>query len=742
MVMARLLDAFRARMPRGLVDNARFLFLAFTLAAMAVVAGQLLFVSGLDSTVEIIALPVIGALVWRWVQWHRTGKTHALDVALEAATIISMTAALGNPLAAVGVLYLMVLYRALFSSVRAVALGMPLTVGAFLYSVEAASHPDYAITDPVFLLRAPFFPVVGLFGVMFSHVLRRSEAAQRKYEALVEQAGDAIFLRDRYGTILEVNQRACTSLGYSRDELVGRTIFDIEVGIDAEELRRNLRERHDTEHFTLEGRQQRKDGTTFPVEIRTGPIDLGDETVFMAIVRDVTEQEEFERQLTYQAFHDDLTNLPNRALFEERLIHALKRLERNPGRLAVMFLDLDNFKIVNDSLDHHHGDDMLRIVGRRLSKAVRPGDTVARMGGDEFTILLEDIDGAGEALTIAERIEEVMREEIEVGGYAFSIGASIGVAIHTEPGTSSQELIRRADVAMYEAKSRGKGGTVLYDGNLRREVRERIDMELSLSGALEREELTLHYQPVIDLVTHEVREVEALLRWMHPTRGLLTADAFLELAEESGTIRQINTWMLHRACAQMAEWKRTDDVFNDVVISVNVSEHLLRDPRLVNIVSRTLRETRLHPESLKLEIDEKIILNDVSQAADSLHALHDLGVKLAVDNFGSINSTFNYLRQVPFDSFKIEQSFVEGFHPSSREAQMLAGLARFAEIMGLTITANGVSGEQYDHLSAHGCHLGQGKRFGEPVSPERLVGTIQQAESDTPEQHANESRPS
>jgi diguanylate cyclase (GGDEF)-like protein len=434
----------------------------------------------------------------------------------------------------------------------------------------------------------------------------------------------------------------------------------------------------------------------------------------------VSERKEAELELSHAALHDALTGLPNRALFLDRLALALRRNERRSGSVAVLFCDLDRFKVVNDSLGHDAGDRLLVDVAGRIAAALRPADTVARFGGDEFTMLCEDIAGEIEAATIAQRIVDVFREPFQLDDGEVFLATSLGIAIARGTDDRAEDLIRDADAAMYRAKERGKGRYEIFDEAMRADAVARLETESALRRALERGELRLHYQPEVELASGAITGFEALLRWEHPTRGLLRPAAFIPLAEETGLIVGIGEWILQQACSEAARWAEP------LTLSVNLAPRQLAQPDLVATVRRALAETGIDAARLCLEITESAVMESGAATTAQLRALKSLGVRLAIDDFGTGFSSLAHLRRFPVDVIKIDGTFVAGLGSEPQDASIAAAVISLAHALGLTTVAEAVeTDEQLGVLRQLGCDLGQGHLFARPQPPEdavRLVG--------------------
>jgi diguanylate cyclase (GGDEF)-like protein/PAS domain S-box-containing protein len=438
-------------------------------------------------------------------------------------------------------------------------------------------------------------------------------------------------------------------------------------------------------------------------------------------ITDITERKLVEEQLAHQAFHDRLTNLPNRALFMDRLDHALARSARREHSVAVLFMDLDQFKMINDTLGHKAGDQLLLGVGMRLASCLRPGDTAARFGGDEFTLLLEDIDAIDDAIEVAERVAKQLTAPFSLEGHEIYVTTSIGIALSGSSHERPDDLLRNADMALYEAKYKGKNRYAVFDPRMNSRTWERLELESDLRRALEREEFALAYQPVVHLDTGVVVEVEALLRWNHPKRGLLLPAQFLPLAEETGLVIPIGAWVLRHACLQAKTWTDLDANGSGPVISVNLSRREFSHSRLVEAVAQALRETELDPRRLKLEIAEHVLIEHIESSLDMLRDLKSLGVQLAVDDFGTGYSALGSLKRFPVETLKIDRTFVQSLGRHAEDNAMVRAVIAFASALGMHIIAEGVETEaQARALRDLGCVYGQGFFLVNPLSGKAL----------------------
>lgn len=434
---------------------------------------------------------------------------------------------------------------------------------------------------------------------------------------------------------------------------------------------------------------------------------------------DVTGRRVAEELLAHHALHDSLTGLPNRRLLADRLEQALARSRRQGSAVAVLFVDLDQFKVVNDSAGHAVGDELLRVAADRISGHLRAVDSVARFGGDEFVVVCEDFGSDRELSVIADRLLGAMAEPFRVGEEEFVLGASIGIAVSSRGNDSAEALIRDADLAMYEAKDRGRARCVVFDGALRDALEQRQQVETELRHGLGRAELRLLYQPVIDLQLGEMTGVEALVRWQHPTRGLLGPGEFIAVAEESGLVVPLGEWVLHEACRQLQEWQRAYG--RGLTMAVNVSARQLGDPRFPDVVAQVLDVTGAEPAAVCLELTETALLDATDATATTLEALRGLGVRLALDDFGTGFSSLTFLKRFPIDVVKVDQSFVRNVAADPEDAAIVAAVVNLGRSLNLETIAEGVeTAEQLAHIRQLGCRLAQGYLFSPPRPPEEI----------------------
>jgi diguanylate cyclase (GGDEF)-like protein len=443
-------------------------------------------------------------------------------------------------------------------------------------------------------------------------------------------------------------------------------------------------------------------------------------------------------QLIREAFRDSLTGLPNRALFMDRLAHALTRAERRGANLAVLFLDLDRFRILNEALGHEVGDRLLREVGHRITSCLRPEDTVARLGGDEFGLLLEATSDLAAATATAERISAEIQRPFVVDGRDVLISASIGIALTAGGSMQPDEVLRNADLAMYQAKAEGRARYELYQPGLSVSTRERLDLQSDLRTAGARQELTLRYQPVVTLAAIHPVEVEALIRWDHRRRGALLPADFIALSEETGLIVPMGQWVLREACRQARTWQTPGPSVAPLIVGVNLSASQFERDTLPEEIALILRETGLDPTRLQLEVSEAVLMRDDPRMLDRLEALKAIGVRLAIDDFGTGYASLSYLKRLPVNCLKIDRSLVKGVGHDTEDTAIIRAVATLARRLGIVVTAEGVeTAEQLTELRAVGCEQGQGYYFARPVSADRLPELL--ASLDADERHGSPS---
>ena len=551
---------------------------------------------------------------------------------------------------------------------------------------------------------------------------RRAESASRLVEdfnnEILSHTNEGIAVFDRELRYVLWNKAMEEQSGMKAADVLGRPALDLfphlrEQGIDA-----YIR-------MALEGREVTTPEVRYS-DTRTGRSGwasalyrprrdaAGNNIGVIGFIRDVTVRRQAEEQIQYQAFHDVLTGLGNRSLFQDHLTLAVAIGQRRKRVVAVLFLDLDHFKLINDTFGHTFGDELLKGIAARLKSCVRRVDTVARIGGDEFAIVLQDMERQEDAADLAHKIVELVAQPIDIQGQRLYVTASVGVSIFPHDGEDAETLLKNADNAMYRAKSEGRNNYQLCTPELRKWVQERLTLESGLHRALERGEFVLHYQPEVDLATHQITGMEALLRWEDPERGLLPPGSFISLAEDRGLIVPIGVWALREACKQAKEFQALG--FPHFRVSVNLSARQFRDPNLMNHVDRALAESGLDPQCLELEITESIAMQDVEHSLRVLNALRMRGITIAIDDFGTGHSSLSYLKRFTIDALKIDRVFINDLSVGETDQAIVASIIALAHGLKLRVIAEGVEKEEQLHfLRENGCEEVQGFLFSYPL---------------------------
>lgn len=551
-----------------------------------------------------------------------------------------------------------------------------------------------------------------------------SRASEERFRSLVQNASDMVTVIDEDGLISYQSPSIERILGYTPAEVEQRRLTEFMHPDDAARALSDLERIVELERGTVrfEARWRHANDTFRQVEALCTNL-TADPSVRGIVVnaRDVTERKSLERQLTRRAFLDSLTNLPNRLLFLHRLDRALQRAGGATHSVGVLFLDLDRFKVVNDSLGHEIGDQLLIAVAQRLRRIVRPADTVARLGGDEFIVLIEGAQQLDEVVRVAERIIEGLGSPVRLNRHEVTVAASVGIAIGDGPSVSSQDLLRNADIALYRAKEQGSGQFVVFDASMAHQAVERLALENDLRRAVQRNEFRVHYLPEMDLSTGQLAGLEVLVRWMHPERGLVRPTEFIPVAEETGLIVPIGEWALRQACEQMRFWQDTFPQAGELQLALNLTAHEFQRHDLVDHITSTLREAGLEPGVLRLEISEAIMVAEPRSAFDKLRRLKECGIKLAIDDFGSGYSSLSYLTRVSFDTLKIDRQFVSGPGGVTSNLSIVRAVTSLAHALGMSVTAEGIeSREHLTRVRAAGCDYGQGFLFSDALEAEEV----------------------
>jgi diguanylate cyclase (GGDEF)-like protein/PAS domain S-box-containing protein len=596
-----------------------------------------------------------------------------------------------------------------------------------IYLTANADHPTVErakVTEPFGYVIKPFEErelhttiEVALYKHKAEHKLVESE---ERYRLLAELSPEAIIVQSD-DKIVYANPAASNLFGAQTvATLLGRSVADF-IHVDHRQnfhaRSRHLRESQQSDlkaekFVTLNG--QIRD-----VEVVMASVTYDGKPATQILTRDITERRRAEEQLLHDAFHDSLTGLPNRALFIDHLQLAINHLRRRKGYLfAVLFIDLDRFKVINDSLGHMVGDKLLIATARRLESCLREGDTIARLGGDEFTILLDGIKDRGDAQRVAERVQELLAEPFDLAGHELFLTASVGIKYSGTDDEQPEDLLRDADTAMYCAKTFGKAQYQVFDAQMHTSALTNLQLESDLRRAIEREEFRANYQPIVSLQSGRISGFEALVRWHHPERGVILPSEFISFAEETGLILQIDRIVLRQACLQMRKWQETIPVTRGMKISVNLSCKQFMQPMIVQQVLEILEDTGLDPCSLKLEITESVMMERGDHAMSVLEQLSRTGIELSLDDFGTGYSSLSYIHRFPVTTLKIDQSFIKRIGGEQNE-EIVRAVVALARNLGMEVVAEGIeTGVQLDQLRALNCEKGQGYYFSNPVDVE------------------------
>ncbi len=568
------------------------------------------------------------------------------------------------------------------------------------------------------------YPPVFVAIVQDSTERKRAETQMSKLSGAVEQTADAVMITDSQGEIEYVNAAFETISGYGRGEAVGSKPSLIKSGMhDAAFYRRmwSVLRRGGVFQDVLINR--RKSGELYYEEKTITPLknENGRITHYISTGKDITDRMETQERLHHLAYHDLLTGLPNRAMLSDRLQHALTRASRARERLAVLILDLDRFKVINDTLGHDIGDRLLRAIAARVQSCVRDSDTLARLGGDEFAVLLEDVTGAGQISAVATEILDQFARPVVVEEHELFVTPSIGIGIYPDDGDDMLSILKNADTAMFRAKEHGGNTYQFYASDMGAKALQRLTLETGLRRALARNEFVLHYQPQFDLHTGDITTIEALVRWQHPDLGLVPPADFMRLLEETGLIVPIGEWVLQTACVQNKIWQ--DQCRGLLRIAINVSPRQFRHGSdLVQLVANALKKSGLEGRHLELELTESTVMENVQAAVDTMDALSAMGVRIAIDDFGTGYSSLNHLKRFPISTLKVDRSFVQDITRDPDDAAMVSTIAAMGHHLMLQVVAEGVESEaQLDFLRKCDCDVVQGYLLGRPLSAEEMT---------------------
>jgi diguanylate cyclase (GGDEF)-like protein/PAS domain S-box-containing protein len=559
---------------------------------------------------------------------------------------------------------------------------------------------------------------------------RSIRESEQRFRSLFDNHPDAVFSIDKSGYVLTANRAFLTTTGWTTDMVGDRRFVDLVVPDDRERVHQRFDQSHRGEAQEFHAAITSDRGERTLLSITSIPIIVDEEIVGVHVAaQDITVHQELENQLAHQAYHDSLTGLPNRNLFQNRLERRLAEARKRNDQFAVLFFDLDDFKVINDSLGHSAGDQLLVQAATRVRACIRDNDLLARLGGDEFTLLLERIHDVDDAVILSKRIASVLDDSFDIGGHEVFVTTSIGIALGDDSYEEPDEILRNADLAMYAAKNSGKNRYALFKPSMKSQAWLRLTLETEIRRAISRDEFVVYYQPIVNLSSGDLIGVEALIRWNHPERGLLSPDEFMSVAEQSALILPLGRWTIERAIAQVRTWHETLPADHHFRLSLNLSSKQYQHPRLIQELSETLERVQLDPTLITLEITESIAMDESLSTTETLARLKEVGVQLALDDFGTGFSALSYLRRFPIDIIKIDQSFVDGLGTDPEDTSIVEAVMAASHAMGLHVTAEGIeTTEQLQLLQSLGCHSGQGYLFARPLPAEDIQKLIEHGE--------------
>ncbi|WP_283189601.1 phosphodiesterase DibA [Pseudomonas sp. PMCC200344] len=575
-------------------------------------------------------------------------------------------------------------------------------------------------TGLIFLARARLFRCLGIG----AKLRERNEDHERLRQAaaVFDCTREGVLVTDNKGLIVHVNRAFMAITGYQSEEVLGQRPSLFKSGHHPPAFYQAMfATLNSMGEWSGEIWNRRKSGEIYPQwqTIRVIDDERGRRSHYVAVFSDISAIKNSEHELTHLAHYDPLTDLPNRLLFTDRTEQALAAAQIHKRGCALLMIDLDHFKMINDSLGHSVGDQLLKGVAERLNAMVGPGITLARLGGDEFAVLAESCPQMVYAAALAQQIIDGLKEPFQIDGHQLFVNISVGISLFPDDALSSEQLLRNSDSALFKAKSAGRNGYALYTEELTVHAQQRVETAFELRRALEQQELRVYYQPVHDLKTSRLIGVEALVRWEHPRRGLVSPAEFIPIAERTGLIAEIDAWVMRQACEQMCQWQQAGVVLS--FVAVNVSSRLFARRELFGQVAKVLHETGLDPACLELEVTESAVMDDPEVGLEQMHRLRELGVRLAIDDFGTGHSSLLRLKRMPVQKLKIDQGFVAGLPWDEDDAAIVRVIIALAQSMEMQVHAEGIEQvEQAGFLLEHGCDLGQGYWFGRPVPAGQL----------------------
>lgn len=572
-------------------------------------------------------------------------------------------------------------------------------------------------------------PFVNANGVPYQYISIRNDisgrkraeealkASEEKYRLITDNSSDLISIIDEHGQLSYASPSFSCVLGVDNEELSYINLLNIMHHDDQDRVHFSIKKK-ETAPFSMEFRLRHAKGQYVHVEATFNAIakQASNHARYVLVMRDITERKKSEQTIYYLAYHDMLTDLPNRRLFMEKLQQDVNQAKQERAKLGIVFMDLDRFKYINDSFGHEIGDICLIEVAQRISDCIRPGDILARLGGDEFTIMLKNITHEDEVIAVAERIRANLEQPVQIEEWQHHLSCSMGIAIYPEDGLNPDELLKRADTALYAVKGQGRNGFAFFNKDMEERSLERILLENELKKALVKEQFYIDYQPKVNLSTNRIVGMEALVRWRHEELGVIPPNKFIPIAEESGLIVAMGDWVMLQACQQNKQWQQMG--YPALKVSVNLSVRQFNQVDLVDKVRQVLEQTELEPSLLELEVTENVFAA-IDNAASILTDIKQLGVQISIDDFGTGYSSFNYIKQLPIDVLKIDMSFVRDIHHNKESQAIVKAILDMAHSLNLNVVAEGIEFEdQLSILSGDGCQLGQGYLFSKPLSTE------------------------
>nr|WP_320114883.1 EAL domain-containing protein [uncultured Desulfuromonas sp.] len=549
---------------------------------------------------------------------------------------------------------------------------------------------------------------------------RKTDEVLRRFRFSIEQASEAIFWIDQHGRFSFVNDQACRSLGYSQQELEHLYLWEIDPEFPPQRWTLHWQNLKKSNKQVFETTHQRKDGTRFPVEVSANQCVFDNQEYHVAFVRDISLRKKYQQQLEHQSNHDALTGLANRVLLDDRIEQSIVHARRANRYVGIFLLDLDRFKVINDSLGHSQGDTILLKVAERLASCIRPGDTLSRLGGDEFAIVMCDVNATSDIRLMAKKILTVFDTPFSLGGRELRITTSIGTSLFPRDGEHGEDLIRHADAAMYQAKSQGGNSFQFCSTEMDTRAHRALELEADLRLALVRDEFVLHYQPKVQIASGKMNGCEALVRWIHPDKGMVSPGDFIPLAEETGLIIALGSWVLREACRQFKAWQA--EGVPPIKIAVNLSARQFLQSDFVEGIQAILNEFDMDPRWLDLELTESMVMQDPDHVAETLARLKEIGFALSLDDFGTGYSSLNYLRRFPIDCLKIDRSFILDVASDTTAASVANSVIGIAHSLGIHAIAEGVeTREQYAFLALCECDSIQGFLFSKPLPAAELA---------------------